>query len=86
VRDLSVLVSGRACSRVAAAQFVLLIFGSDLIYSVLCYAVDESLQGDVGIPLESPHQKTRVLLVLIALLRCFPEHARKAFGEISVRT
>jgi hypothetical protein len=81
VRDLSVLVSGHACSRVAAAQFVLLIFGSDLIY----YVLDESLQEDVDIALESPHQKTRVFLVLITLLRWFSEHVRKVFGEISVR-
>jgi hypothetical protein len=86
VRDLSVLVSGRACSPVAAAQFVLLIFGSDLIYFVLCYVVDESLQGDISIALESPHQKTRVFLVLIALLWCFPKHAHKLFDKISVRT
>jgi hypothetical protein len=57
----------RACSRVAAAQFVLLIFGSDLICSVLCYTVDELLYGDVDIPLESPDQKTQTFLILITL-------------------
>jgi hypothetical protein len=32
---------------------VLLIFGSDLIRSVLCYAMDDLLRGDAGIALES---------------------------------
>jgi hypothetical protein len=34
-------------------SLVLLIFGSDLIRSVFCYAMYESMQGDVSIALES---------------------------------
>jgi hypothetical protein len=49
---------------------VLLLFLSpNLILVVLCYAVDELLQGDVGIALESPDQKTRGFVVQITLPR-----------------
>jgi hypothetical protein len=44
------------------------------------------LQGEAGVVLELPDQKARVFLVLIALTRRFPEHARKLFDEMPVRT
>jgi hypothetical protein len=44
------------------------------------------LQGEAGIVLESPDQKTRGFLVLIALKQLFPEHADNVFGEMPVRT
>jgi hypothetical protein len=47
--------------------------------------VCESLQGDVGIALESPDQKTQGFVVQIALPRWFPERVHQVFGEIPVR-
>jgi hypothetical protein len=44
------------------------------------------LKGEAAIVLELLDQKTQVFLVLIALTRWFPEHARKVFGEIPVMT
>jgi hypothetical protein len=41
-------------------------FGGDLIH-LCCAAVDDLLQGEVDIVLESPDQKTRGFLVQIAL-------------------
>jgi hypothetical protein len=45
----------------------------------------EFLQVEAGIVLELPDKKARGFLVPIALNRLFPEHARKVFGEMSVR-
>jgi hypothetical protein len=55
---------------------------------VTCYViliVCELLQGESGIGFELPNQKARGFLVFIGFKQLFPEHARKLFGEISVR-
>jgi hypothetical protein len=44
------------------------------------------LQGGSRCCLELPDQKARGFLVSIAFKQLFPEHARKLFGEIPVRT
>jgi hypothetical protein len=44
------------------------------------------LQVRVGVVLELPDQKSRVLLVSIALTRWFPERARKVFSKMSKMT
>jgi hypothetical protein len=44
------------------------------------------LHEEVGLSLESPNQKTRVLLVFITLSCWFSKHVHKVFGEILVRT
>jgi hypothetical protein len=44
----------------------------------------ELLQGEVGIALESPDQKTQGFVVQITLLRWFPESVHQMFGEIPV--
>jgi hypothetical protein len=44
--------------------------------------VCESLQGEAGIALESPDQKTQGFVVRIALPRWFLERAHEVFGEI----
>jgi hypothetical protein len=62
-----------------------LILGGNLIHVVLWCGVDESLQGDIGIALESPDQKTRGFVVQIVLPWCFFERAHQVFGEMSVR-
>jgi hypothetical protein len=46
----------------------------------------ELLQGEADIILELLDQKAQGFLVLIALKWLFFEHARKLFGEMSVRT
>jgi hypothetical protein len=43
------------------------------------------IAGEVGIVLESPDQKTQVLLVRIALSRWFFEHAHKVFSKMCER-
>jgi hypothetical protein len=43
------------------------------------------IAGEAGIVLESPDQKTQVLLVRIALSRWFFEHAYKLFGKMCER-
>jgi hypothetical protein len=47
--------------------------------------VCESLQENIGIPLESPDQKSRGFMVQIALPRWFPERVHQVFGEMLVR-
>jgi hypothetical protein len=46
----------------------------------------ECVQGEAGVVLELPDQKTRGFLVPIALNRLFPEHSRKVFGKMPMRT
>jgi hypothetical protein len=43
-------------------------------------------QGESRSCLELSDQNARGFLILIALKRLLPEHARKVFGEIPVRT
>jgi hypothetical protein len=47
--------------------------------------VCESLQGETGIFLVSPDQKTRGFMVQIILPQWFPERAHQVFGEMPVR-
>jgi hypothetical protein len=51
-----------------------------ILSSIVC----ESLQGEAGIILESPDQKTR-FVVQIALPRLFTEHVHQVFAEMTVR-
>jgi hypothetical protein len=44
------------------------------------------VQVEASVVLELPDQKARGFLVQIALKWLFPEHARKVFGEMAVRT
>jgi hypothetical protein len=51
----------------------------------LCEFLCGSLQGDVGIVLKSPDQKTRGFVVQIVLPRWFPERVHQLFGEMPMR-
>jgi hypothetical protein len=61
-----------------------------LFCRVVLLFVDESsecvlLQGEAGVILKSPDQKTRGFLVQIVLPQSFPEHAHQVFGEMPER-
>jgi hypothetical protein len=57
------------------------VFGIDLA-RVLCVKL---LQGEVGDILELSDQKARGFLVQISFKRLVLEHARKVFGEMTMR-
>jgi hypothetical protein len=59
-------------------------FGADLI-RLCCAVVDDLLQGEDSIALESPDQKTR-FVIQIVLLRWFLEHVHQVFGEMPLRS
>jgi hypothetical protein len=63
----------------------LFIHDSVLKLQFLCDFRCGSLQGEAGIALELPDQKTRGFVVQIALLRWFPERVHQVFGEMTVR-
>jgi hypothetical protein len=55
------------------------------VIPIFAHVLCESLQGDVGIMLESLDQKTRGFMVQIVLPWLFPECVHQVFDEMSVR-